>query len=180
VEELREVLMAATGRAIYCQQQDGRAPPGERALLEDESMEQVANVASTCRVIRSAEEYQGKQGPSYAGGISAESVGSQAIWLGMVTMPPGSRTKAHLHDGHETAIYVLSGECDLWYGEDLQEHDVARAGDYIYIPAGISHVAVNRSQTEPFVVVGGRTDPREQESVLLQPELDAKVPGACT
>ena len=141
-------------------------------------MEQVADVAPTCRVIRSVAEYQGKQGPSYAGAISAESVGSQAIWLGKVTMPPGSRTKAHLHDGHETAFYVLSGECDLWYGEDLRKHDVARAGDFIYIPAGISHVAVNRSQREPFVVVGGRTDPNEQESVLLQPELDAKVPGA--
>jgi uncharacterized RmlC-like cupin family protein len=143
-------------------------------------MEQVAEMASTCRVIRSADEYQGKQGPSYAGGVSADSVGSRAIWLGMVTMPPGTRTKAHLHEGHETAFYVLSGECDLWYGKDLQEHDVARAGDYIYIPAGISHVAVNRSQTEPFVVVGGRTDPREQESVLLQPELDARVPTAGT
>jgi len=91
-------------------------------------------------------------------------------------MPPGSRTKAQFHDAHETAFYVLSGECDLWFGEDLQEHEIARAGDYIYIPAGVSHVAVNRSQTEPFVVVGGRTDPSEQESVRLQPELDAKVP----
>src|SRR5215216_6547248 len=172
--------MVVLGRAIYCRQQDARAPPSELASVEDESMEQVADMASTCRVIRSAEKYQGKQGPSYAGGISAESVGSQAIWLGMVTMPPGSRTKAHLHDGHETAFYVLSGECDLWYGEDLRGHDVARAGDFIYIPAGISHVAVNRSQREPFVVVGGRTDPNEQESVLLQPELDAKVPGAGT
>ena len=142
--------MAAAGRTIYCQQQDGRAAPDERVSLEDESMEQVADVASTCRVIRSADQYQGKQGPSYAGGISADSVGSRAIWLGMVTMPPGARTKAHLHEGHETAFYVLSGECDLWYGEELQERDVARAGDYIYIPAGISHVAVNRSQTEPF------------------------------
>jgi uncharacterized RmlC-like cupin family protein len=169
--------MAAARREIYCQQQDGRAP-GEQASLKGKSMEQVAEVTPTCRVIRSAGEYQGKQGPSYAGAISADSVGSRAIWLGMVTMPPGTHTKAHLHEGHETAFYVLSGECDLWYGEDLQEHDVARAGDYIYIPAGISHVAVNRSQTEPFVVVGGRTDPREQESVLLQPELDAKVPSA--
>ena len=138
------------------------------------------DIVATCRVIRSTEEYQGKQGPSYTAGVSTESVGSQGIWLGLITMPPGSRTKAHLHDGHETAFYVLSGEGDLWYGKDLHEHDVARAGDYIYIPAGISHVAVNRSQTEPFVVVGGRTDPREQESVLLQPELDARVPGAGT
>jgi uncharacterized RmlC-like cupin family protein len=143
-------------------------------------MEQVADVESTCRVVRSAQEYQGKQGPSYAGGISAESVGSRAIWLGVVTMPPGTRTKAHLHDGHETAFYVLSGECDIWYGQNLQDHDVARAGDYIYIPAGVSHVAVNRSQTEPMIAVGARTDPSEQESVVLQPELEVKVPSAGT
>jgi uncharacterized RmlC-like cupin family protein len=139
-------------------------------------MTSTAEGAAACRVIRSTVEYEGKQGPTYAGGVSVESVGSQGIWLGTVTMLPGSRTKAHFHDAHETAFYVLSGECGLWFGEDLQEHEIARAGDYIYIPAGVSHVAVNRSQTEPFVVVGGRTDPSEQESVRLQPELDAKVP----
>ena len=141
-------------------------------------MKMTADVVATCRVIRSAEEYQGKQGPSYAAGVSAESVGSRGIWLGLITLPPGSRTKAHLHDGHETAIYMVSGEIDLWSGEDLSQHEIARAGDYLYIPAGISHVAVNRSQTEPVIAVGGRTDPSEQESVRLQPELEDKVPGA--
>jgi uncharacterized RmlC-like cupin family protein len=135
---------------------------------------------STCRVIRSVEEYQGKQGPSYAGGISAESVGSQAIWLGMINMPAGGRTKAHFHEDHETAIYVMSGEVDLWYGEDLSHHEIARAGDYIYIPAGVAHVAVNRSQTEPLIAVGARTDPSEQESVVLQPELEDKVSSTGT
>jgi uncharacterized RmlC-like cupin family protein len=137
-----------------------------------------ADVVATCRVIRSTEEYQGKQGPSYAAGVSAESVGSLGIWLGVITMPPGSRTKAHLHDGHETAIYMVSGEIDLWSGEDLRQHEIARAGDYLYIPAGVSHVAVNRSQAEPVIAVGARTDPSEQESVRLQPELDASVPSA--
>jgi uncharacterized RmlC-like cupin family protein len=139
-------------------------------------MTATGEIAATCRVVRSAATYEGKQGPSYAGGVSAESVGARAIWLGMVTMPPGTRTKAHFHKGHETAFYVLSGECDLWYGEGLREHEVARTGDYLYIPAGVPHVAVNRSQTEPFVVVGGRTDPNEQESVVLRPELDDKAP----
>ena len=133
--------------------------------------------AAACRVIRATDEYQGKQGPTYAGGVSAQTVGSRGIWLGTVTMPPGGRTKAHFHEAHETAFYVLSGECDLWFGEDLREHEVARAGDYIYIPAGVPHVAVNRSQSDPFVVVGGRTDPDEQESVVLQPELEGKIPS---
>lgn len=131
--------------------------------------------APTCRVIRSVESYQGKQGPIYAGGISAESAGASAIWLGMIRMPPGTRTKAHFHEEHETAMYVVSGEADLWSGEDLSHHDIIRAGDYLYIPAGISHVAVNRGQTEPLIVVAARTDPNEQESVVLQPELDALV-----
>jgi uncharacterized RmlC-like cupin family protein len=139
-------------------------------------MKPTTDVEGTCRVVAAAPQYEGKQGPSYTGGVSAESVGSRAIWLGMVTMPPGSRTKAHFHEGHETAFFVLEGECDLWFGEGLRAHEIARAGDYLYIPAGISHVAVNRSQTEPFVAIGGRTDPSEQESVMLQPELDRLVP----
>jgi uncharacterized RmlC-like cupin family protein len=133
--------------------------------------------ARSCRVIRSTEEYQGTQGPTYTGGISAETVGAQAIWLGMIRMPPGARTKAHFHAEHETAMYVVSGEADLWYGENLSHREIARAGDYLYIPAGISHIAVNRSQTEPVIVIGARTDPNEQESVVLQPELDAAVPA---
>ncbi len=143
-------------------------------------MEMAAETPAKCRVIRSVEAYDGKQGPSYAGGVSSESVGARAIWLGTVTIPPSGRTRAHLHDGHETAIYVLSGECDLWYGEELRDHEVARAGDYLYIPAGVPHVAVNRSQTEPLVAVGGRTDPNEQESVVLLPELDDHVPSAAS
>lgn len=134
-----------------------------------------AETASACRVVRPANAYEGKQGPSYAPGVSAESVGARGIWLGMVTIAAGGRTLAHYHDRHESAFYLVSGELDLWYGEGLREHAVARAGDYLYIPAGVSHVAVNRSPTEPAVVIGGRTDPREQESVVLQPELDALI-----
>jgi uncharacterized RmlC-like cupin family protein len=126
-------------------------------------------------VIRSAPSYTGKQGPTYAGGVSAESVGSRALWLGRIEHAPGGRTKAHLHEGHETAIYVLSGEVDMWYGEQLGEHVVARAGDYLYIPAGVSHLAANRSATEPVIAIAARTDPNEQESVVLQPELEDKI-----
>lgn len=132
--------------------------------------------SATCRVIRETESYIGKQGPSYTGGVSAESVGAQAIWLGTITIPPGGRTKAHYHAGHETALYMLDGVVDMWYGDQLEHHDECLPGDYIYIPAGVPHVAANRSQTEPALVIGSRTDPNEQESVVLTPELDALVP----
>ena len=127
-----------------------------------------------CMVIRSQESgtYEGKQGLSYFAGISAESAGSKGICMHLLTIPPGGRAQAHLHENHETAIYVLSGESEMWYGEGLQEHMFAGTGDFVYIPAGTPHMPANCSQTEPCIAVIARTDPNEQESVVLLPELD--------
>jgi uncharacterized RmlC-like cupin family protein len=128
-------------------------------------------------VVHAGERYQGKQGPDYTPGISAESVGAHALWLGSVTIPPaGGRTRAHVHESHESAFYLVSGdEVELYTGEDLEHREVAGAGDYLYIPAGVPHVAVNRGST-PAVFIGARTDPNEQESVVMRPELDSRIP----
>jgi uncharacterized RmlC-like cupin family protein len=133
-----------------------------------------ANLGS---VVRAGESYHGKQGLDYTPEISAQSVGSQAIWLGSVILPPhGGRTKAHLHENHETALYLISAdEVEFWTGEQLEHREIARAGDYIYIPAGVPHVAVNRTAT-PAAFIAARTDPNEQESVLMRPDLESKVP----
>jgi uncharacterized RmlC-like cupin family protein len=127
-------------------------------------------------VIQAGATYAGKQGLDYTPGISAESVASRGLWLGSVVLPPGGRTKAHVHEHHESAFSLVSGdEAELWTGERLQQRAVAHAGDYLDVPAGVPHVAVNRSQTPAFFV-GARTDPHEQESVVLRPELDELVP----
>ena len=128
-----------------------------------------------CTVIHASESYEGKQGFSYFVGISAESAGAQAICLHLLTIPPGGRARAHLHENHETAIYVLSGEAEMWYGEDLREYMLTRAGDFVYIPAGTPHLPSNPSKTETCVALIARTDPNEQESVVLLPELDEWV-----
>lgn len=52
-------------------------------------------------------------------------------------------------------------------------YDVVSAGDFVYIPAGVPHLPGNRSSTDPVIVVVARTDPNEQESVVVLPELDA-------
>ena len=128
------------------------------------------------RVVHAGETYAGKQGLSYTPGVSAETVGAKSLWLGAVPVPPGARTKAHVHAHHESAFFMVSGEeVELWTGERLEHHEVARAGDYLYIPAGVPHVAVNRTST-PAHFVGARSDPNEQESVLMRPDLDGQVP----
>jgi uncharacterized RmlC-like cupin family protein len=124
-----------------------------------------------CRVIRTAETYDGKQGLTYFCGVASETVGSKGICMHLVTVPPGGRAKAHLHESHETALYVLEGETVTLYGDRLQHHFVTRAGDLAYIPAGVPHLPVNLSESPASAVIA-RTDPNEQESVVLLPELE--------
>jgi uncharacterized RmlC-like cupin family protein len=131
--------------------------------------------APSCRRIRPGETYAGKQGFDYFAGISAESAGSGSICMHLLTIPPGGRARAHLHEAHETAIYMLEGEVEMYWGERLEQHMVSRAGDMVYIPAGMPHLPLNRTGA-PATAVIARTDPNEQESVVLRPDLEALVP----
>lgn len=130
-----------------------------------------------CRLFRPGDEsYAGRQGFDYAAGVSAQSAGSTGICMHLLTIPPGGRAKAHMHESHETAIYAISGAAEMYYGPRLERHMAVRAGDMIYIPAGMPHLPLNPGP-EPVVAVVARTDPNEQESVVLLPELEALVPA---
>ncbi len=69
-----------------------------------------------CTVVRAGDSYAGKQGLDYGAGIAAESSEARAICLHRLTMPPGARARAHLHEHHESAIYVISGRAEFWWG----------------------------------------------------------------
>lgn len=125
-----------------------------------------------CRLVRGGTRITGKQGLDYTVGISAESVGALGIHMQMLTMPPGARAKAHKHATHETAIYAVSGVSHVWHGTRLEHHSVVEPGDYFYIPADVPHLPWNPSATETVVAIIARTDPKEQESVVLLPELE--------
>lgn len=93
----------------------------------------------------------------------------------VVTIPSRARAKAHLHASHETALCVLSGEAVTWYRERPEQSAVTKAGDMFYIPAGVPHLPANVSDA-PCTAVIARTDPNEQERVVLLPQLDALAP----
>lgn len=125
----------------------------------------------TCRVIRAADTYEGKQGLTYFCGVAAETVGAKGICMHLLTIPPGGRAKAHLHESHETAIYILSGETLTLFGDNLETQMINKAGDIVYIPAGVPHLPINLGD-QPASAVIARTDPNEQESVVLLPHLE--------
>jgi uncharacterized RmlC-like cupin family protein len=45
---------------------------------------------AVCRIVRGGEGYEGRQGLSYAAGISAESVGAQGLCLHSLTIRPAA------------------------------------------------------------------------------------------
>ncbi|GAB7521475.1 cupin domain-containing protein [Paraburkholderia sp. 2C] len=129
-------------------------------------------VEATCCVIRPGQSFSGKQALLYESGISADTVGSVGIHMQIATIPPLGKAKAHKHDAHETAIYILKGRSGMWYGERLERHLTVSAGEFLYIPANMPHLPYNPSEAESCVAIVTRTDPNEQESVTLLPELD--------
>ena len=124
----------------------------------------------TCVVVRDGGSYSGAQGFDYFAGISAESAGSAGLCMHRLDIPPGGAARPHLHERHETAIFVLSGRAEMRYGDGLRERLEVRAGDFLFIPAGMPHLPYNPSEDEPCTAVLARTDPNEQESVVLLDE----------
>jgi len=119
-----------------------------------------------CRLIRGGVGFQGKQGLDYFAGVSTESTGAKAICMHLLDMPPGASAKPHYHEAHETAIFVLEGAAEMLHGPNLEHLMRIEAGDFVYIPAGIPHQPYNPTDG-PVRAVIARTDPNEQESVIL-------------
>jgi uncharacterized RmlC-like cupin family protein len=138
---------------------------------------QTERPAKQAALVRAETTYEGKQGLTYFHGISAESVGSDAICMHLLVIPPGGKGKSHLHESHETSIYVISGTGSMWWGDQLENEMHGHAGDMIYIPAGVPHLPFNPSDSEPCVAIIARTDPNEQESVVLRPDLEELRPA---
>jgi uncharacterized RmlC-like cupin family protein len=99
-------------------------------------------------------------------GVSGPSSGAHVLRLHLVMIPPGTRGMPHFHADGETAIYVVSGEADVWHGPGLGKRSAVRAGDFIYVPPGTPHLAVNRGEVTSIAVVG-RTDPPDQPGIVV-------------
>jgi uncharacterized RmlC-like cupin family protein len=106
-----------------------------------------------------------QQLPNFVG-ISEKTAGSTGLCMHKIVIPPGGSAVPHIHDGYETAIYVIKGRAKTLYGEGLTESVINEAGDFIFIPANVPHQPINISDSEEVVAIVARNDPNEQESVI--------------
>ena len=115
--------------------------------------------------VRRHGEVTTRQALPYFIGISGHTAGARGLSMHLVVIPPGARSEPHHHEGHETAIYVLHGRVETRYGPGLSESIISEAGDFLFIPPDVPHVAINLSPTEPARAIVSRNDPAEQDKV---------------
>jgi len=124
-----------------------------------------------CRVTRDTQATNTKQGLLHFVGVSAENSGATGLCMHLGIIPPGAVAEPHMHEGHETAIYMISGHARFYYGATLDHEEAVGPGDFIYLGPSVPHQPYNESDTEPVHFLVARTDPAEQESVVLLPSL---------
>lgn len=108
-----------------------------------------------------------RQNLPYFVGISEKTAGSQNLSMNLAIIPPGASAEPHFHPDDETAIYLIQGEVETFYGEGLQQSVINQTGDFIFIPPGVPHQPRNLSLTESAYAIVARNNANEQETVVL-------------
>ena len=117
------------------------------------------------RGLRPDAEVMTRQRLPYFVGISGQTVGARGLSMHLVVIPPGGRAEPHVHIGYETGIYVLEGRVCTRWGASLENEIVSEAGEFLFIPPGVPHEAINLSASEVARAVVARNDPAEQDKV---------------
>jgi len=117
------------------------------------------------KAVRPDAQVMTRQQLPYFTGISGATVGATGLSMHIVVIPPGGRSQPHAHVGYETGIYVLEGKVRTRWGAQLEYEVVSEPGDFLFVPPGVPHEAINLSTTEPARAIVARNDPAEQDKV---------------
>ena len=104
---------------------------------------------------------------TYFAGLSGSGISMVELEL-----PPGGRSRAHLHRGVESAGYVIDGELEMRWGERLEHRDRIAAGELAYIPPDMPHLVLNPTARTTRALVA-HTAPDDQQGIELLPDLDS-------
>ena len=98
--------------------------------------------------------------------IDRQSVGSEKLWVGVVTVEPATSTGAHHHGDCDSVVCITSGRIAIRWGDRLEQHAEAGPGDFIYIPAQLVHQEINESESVPVASIVVRSGDNVVENVV--------------
>ena len=103
--------------------------------------------------------------------IDRQSVGSEKLWVGVVTVDPATSTGAHHHGDCDSVVCITAGRIAIRWGERLEKRGEAGPGDFIYIPAQLVHQEVNVSDSVAVSSIVVRSGDNVVENVVTAEQL---------
>jgi len=103
--------------------------------------------------------------------IDRQSVGSEKLWVGVVTVEPATSTGAHHHGDCDSVVCITSGRIAIRWGERLEKRADAGPGEFIYIPAQLVHQEINESESVPVASIVVRSGDNVVENVVTAEQL---------
>ena len=123
------------------------------------------------RLVKPGTKYEGAQGVTYNAGVSRNTAGAEKVCMNVLPMPPGVKSKPHIHKGIETIAYMLGGECTLFHGQKLENQTLVKQGEQIFIPADVPHAPCNLSDKKCVWIVA-HSSGDDQDELIRTEELD--------
>ena len=108
-----------------------------------------------------AAERQTARGVVGGAEISQATAGSSNIYMGVYRVPPRTRSRPHYHAACESAVYMLTGELLVRWGDSLEQELALAAGDLVYVPPRETHVLENVSESDAAEYVVARNSAHE-------------------
>jgi uncharacterized RmlC-like cupin family protein len=103
--------------------------------------------------------------------IDRISVGSEKLWVGVVSVDPATSTGAHHHGDCDSVVCITSGRITIRWGDRLEKRAEAGTGDFIFIPAHLIHQEINESDSVPVSSIVVRSGENVVENVATAAQL---------
>ena len=92
--------------------------------------------------------------------VSQQLCGSIGIWAGVTIVEPHVASGKHHHGELETVIYVVAGNGQIRWGDNLEFSEFVEPGDFIYVPPFVPHQEINPSDVpSQWVIVRNSQEP---------------------
>ncbi|HEX4345244.1 MAG TPA: cupin domain-containing protein [Solirubrobacteraceae bacterium] len=116
------------------------------------------------KVVKSRAERRSPFGMGGAAEVSPTTTGAENIYMGVFRVPAGAQSMPHYHADCESALYLLSGQLNMRWGEGLEHAVSLERGDMVYVPPRETHLLENPSEEQEAEYVVAR-DTADEHSV---------------
>jgi uncharacterized RmlC-like cupin family protein len=113
------------------------------------------------RVIKPGADREVPRGVLGGAEISQATAGATNIYMGVFRVPAGARSRPHYHANCESAVYMLSGNLLVRWGDNLEQSVELDPGDLVYVPPRETHILENLSDADAAEYVVARDAPHE-------------------